>query len=71
MGFYIRPGAGKHNWVEQTKEIQNRVQCVQAVRASLKLNAHTLNARVVPCVSFVVQLGSCEKGSHAPLYKIT
>jgi len=59
LGFYIGPGAGKMNWIEQATKMKERIQCIQSAKASVKLNAFTYNARVVPVVSYVAQLLNC------------
>ena len=34
LGFYIGPGAGRMNWIEQTSKMKERIQCIQTAKAS-------------------------------------
>ena len=61
LGFFLGPGAGKKHWTEQISKIKLRVQCIQTSKASVKLNTHTYNSRVVPVVSYVAQLLPCPR----------
>ena len=56
LGFYIGPGAGRKNWAEQISKCKTRIQNIQSAKASVKLNVHTYNTRVVPVFSYVSQL---------------
>ena len=56
LGFYIGPQAGRFNWTEQASKMKIRVQSIQLAEASIKLNAHTFNTRVVPVASYIAQL---------------
>ena len=56
LGFYVGPGAGRLNWTEQIAKCKSRVQCIQSAKASIKLNVHSHNIRVVPVLGYVAQL---------------
>ena len=56
LGFYIGPGAGRKNWTEQASKMRSRVQSIQHASASVSMNVHTFNTRVVPITSYVAQL---------------
>jgi len=56
LGFYIGPGAGRKNWTEQASKMRSRVQSIQHATASVNMNVHTFNTRVVPITSYVAQL---------------
>ena len=59
LGFYVGPAAGTYNWTEQIAKCNSRVRCIQTAKASVKLNVHTYNIRVVPVFSYVAQLLNC------------
>ena len=56
LGFYIGPKAGRKNWADQCCKVRSRVQSIQHAKASVKLNTHTYNSRVVPVTSYIAQL---------------
>ena len=55
------PAAGQYNWSEQISKMRSRVQKIQIAKASIQLNTHTYNARIVPVTSYVAQLLPCPK----------
>ena len=56
LGFFIGPGAGRMSWTEQASKMRSRVRSIQHAEASVKLNTHTFNTRVVPVTSYIAQL---------------
>ena len=56
LGFFIGPKAGRKNWTDQCSKMRSRVQSIQHANASIKLNSHTFNTRVVPVTSYLAQL---------------
>ena len=56
LGFYIGPKAGKLNWVEVVSKVRERIRTIQGSSASVSINAHTFNTRILPVTSYVAQL---------------